>query len=564
MRKFWHGICILKLDNLLCGENMQISDLNTNLIQALGSKSVAKAETEEKKSAFVGLLDIKNDKQSVVSLGEEAKYVAVESYRKEHLAVDVKEADSSDNRSSAPKEKSENSQVYEKEKVSANDNHSKSDKVEYDNENRETSDSLVTTENDVVEKTVSSPVLDVEDAVVLDEAVSGLVLSTPVNQIEPEIKEDANVLLSEINCETDIVANAEECIDSINTVPTMTIGEPVDVVVQNNSVVTEGETIIPEEAPVELEKMISENVDKPSDIIDNDLTLETEVALQDKPIVESSNTSIQEAKIAELLPEETKVVLKVDVNKDEVNTLKSQPVVASIIDNADVDNIEIIDDNAVQLPDTELQLVENQKPEAQVAVATNVVEEVKVADVIVKESKSITEVSNVASNAVAVSDPVANTVKINSQSNINDSFKDIYNKGISREVAEQIKVNITQSAIKGIDKVEIKLNPADLGQLEIKMQIGKDGRLQAHIVASNAETLDLLQKDLSSLKDAFSNAGYQTDDGSFSFSYRGEEQNNNEREQLRNFIGEIIAQDVAEELAANNDYISVDGVNIRV
>ena len=564
MRKFWHGICILKLDNLLCGENMQISDLNTNLIQALGGKPVVKAETEEKKSAFVGLLDIKNDKQSVVSLGEEAKYVAVESYRKEHLAMDVKEVDSSDNRTSAPKEKSENSQVCEKEKVSANDNHSKSDKVEYDNENREATDSSVATENDVFEENVSSPVLDVEDTVVLDEAVSGLVLNTPVNQIEPEIKEDANVLLSEINCETDIVANAEECVDSTNTVPTMTIGEPVDVVAQNNSVVTEGETIIPEEAPVELEKMISENVDKPSDIIDNDLTLETEVALQDKPIVESSNASIQEAKIAELLPEETKVVLKVDVNKDEINTLKSQPVVASIIDNADVDNIEIIDDNAVQLPDTELQLVENQKPEAQVAVATNVVEEVKVADVIVKESKSITEVSNVASNTVAVSDPVANTVKINSQSNINDSFKDIYNKGISREVAEQIKVNITQSAIKGIDKVEIKLNPADLGQLEIKMQIGKDGRLQAHIVASNAETLDLLQKDLSSLKDAFSNAGYQTDDGSFSFSYRGEEQNNNEREQLRNFIGEIIAQDVAEELAANNDYISVDGVNIRV
>ena len=136
---------------------------------------------------------------------------------------------------------------------------------------------------------------------------------------------------------------------------------------------------------------------------------------------------------------------------------------------------------------------------------------------------------------------------------------------MTRDIAEQIKVNITQSAIKGVDKVEIKLNPADLGQLEIKMQIGKDGRLQAHIIASNAETLDLLQKDLSNLKDAFNNAGYQTDDGSFSFSYRGEEQNNNnEREQLRNFIGEVIAQDIAEELAANNDYVSVDGVNIRV
>ena len=370
-------------------------------------------------------------------------------------------------------------------------------------------------------------------------------------------------MLSEINCEAEVVAITEECVAPANTVPTMTIGEPVDVVQNSSVVVTNGETIIPEEVAVELEKMISENVDKPSDVIDNDLTLKTEVALQDKPIVESLNASVQEAKIAELLPEEAKVALKVDVKNDEVTTLKSQPVVANVIDNADIDNMEIVDD-MVQMSDSELQVVENQKPEAQVAVAANVVEEFKVVDVVAEESKTITEVSNTASNAVAVSETVVNTAKVSNQNNINDNFKDIYNKGLTREVAEQIKVNITQSAIKGIDKVEIKLNPADLGQLEIKMQIGKDGRLQAHIVASNAETLDLLQKDLSSLKDAFSNAGYQTDDGSFSFSYRGEEQNNNEREQLRNFIGEIIAQDVAEELAANNDYISVDGVNIRV
>ena len=72
-----------------------------------------------------------------------------------------------------------------------------------------------------------------------------------------------------------------------------------------------------------------------------------------------------------------------------------------------------------------------------------------------------------------------------------------------------------------------------------------------------------MQKDLGILKEAFDNAGYQTEDGSFSFSYRGEEQNNNEREQLRTFIGEVISRDVAEELAAN-DYIGADGVNIRV
>lgn len=528
MRKFWHGICILKLDNLLCGENMQISDLNTNLIQALGSKSVAKAETEEKKSAFVGLLDMDNDKQGVVSPEKEEKHVAVESYREERLVTDIRKVESSDNHTLVLKKKNKNAQIHEKEKLSVNDNHSKSNKAEYDNTNKEDVSSSVTTENGDV-----------------DEAVSDLAVSVPMNQSEPEINENVDLLLPEINSEAEIVYNMEEYAASISTVSTIAVGEDVDVIVQDSSVViTNGKAIIPEEAPIELVAMRSGNIDKPSDIIDNDLTLETEVALQDKPIVESLDASIQEAKIAELLPEEAKVALKVDVKKDDVTTLKSQPVVANIIDNADVDNIEVVD-GAVQIQDSELQVVENKISEPQATVVANVVEESKVVE-------------------VAVSETVANTAKVSNQSNINDNFKDIYNKGLTREIAEQIKVNITQSAIKGIDKVEIKLNPADLGQLEIKMQIGKDGRLQAHIIASNVETLDLLQKDLSSLKDAFNNAGYQTDDGSFSFSYRGEEQNNNEREQLRNFIGEIIAQDVAEELAANNDYISVDGVNIRV
>ena len=65
----------------------------------------------------------------------------------------------------------------------------------------------------------------------------------------------------------------------------------------------------------------------------------------------------------------------------------------------------------------------------------------------------------------------------------NTSFKDVY-KGMSKEVIDQVKVNITKSAVKGVDKVEIQLKPEDLGHIEVKMQIGKDGKLQAHIIAS--------------------------------------------------------------------------------
>ncbi len=152
----------------------------------------------------------------------------------------------------------------------------------------------------------------------------------------------------------------------------------------------------------------------------------------------------------------------------------------------------------------------------------------------------------------------------------NTSFKDVY-KGMSKEVIDQVKVNITKSAVKGVDKVEIQLKPEDLGHIEVKMQIGKDGKLQAHIIASRPETAEMLQKDISGLQKAFNDAGFQTDEGSLSFSFRNEGQSNGEQERnnLRNFIGQALEQETAMDTAVNDMLYSgnlngTNGLNIRV
>ena len=152
----------------------------------------------------------------------------------------------------------------------------------------------------------------------------------------------------------------------------------------------------------------------------------------------------------------------------------------------------------------------------------------------------------------------------------NTSFRDVY-KGMSKEVIDQVKVNITKSAVKGVDKVEIQLKPEDLGHIEVKMQIGKDGKLQAHIIASRPETAEMLQKDIASLQKAFNEAGFQTDEGSLSFSFRNEGQSNQEQERnnLRNFIGQALEQEAAMDIAGNdtlyNDgWNGANGLNIRV
>ena len=147
-----------------------------------------------------------------------------------------------------------------------------------------------------------------------------------------------------------------------------------------------------------------------------------------------------------------------------------------------------------------------------------------------------------------------------------NSFKDIY-KGMSKEVVDQVKVNITKSAIKGVDKIDISLKPEDLGHIEVKMQISKDGKLQAHIISSRPETMEMLQKEMQSLERAFADAGFEMDEGGLTFSFNDRDQaNQNEKEEstrLRHFIGEMLEGENTEEMA-NDNWNYSQGLNIRV
>ena len=103
------------------------------------------------------------------------------------------------------------------------------------------------------------------------------------------------------------------------------------------------------------------------------------------------------------------------------------------------------------------------------------------------------------------------------------------------------------------------------------MQIGKDGKLQAHIIASRPETAEILQKDMAGLQKAFNEAGFQTDEGSLSFSFRNEGQSNQEQERnnLRNFIGQALEQETVMDMAGNDtsyngNWNGASGLNIRV
>lgn len=155
----------------------------------------------------------------------------------------------------------------------------------------------------------------------------------------------------------------------------------------------------------------------------------------------------------------------------------------------------------------------------------------------------------------------------NANSRFDNTLRDVY-KGLGKDAVEQVKVNIIKSAVKGVDKIDVSLKPQELGNIEIKMQISKDGKLNAHIIASRPETMELLQKETASLEQAFRDAGFQTEDGGLSFSLQDNNQANKENNSsLRDFMGNALENedtDIVDLKAVSGESWGQNGLNIKV
>ena len=91
-----------------------------------------------------------------------------------------------------------------------------------------------------------------------------------------------------------------------------------------------------------------------------------------------------------------------------------------------------------------------------------------------------------------------------------------------QEVTNQVAVQIKKAIGQGNDQIRIQLKPAELGRVEVKLEVTEDGRAMAVVSAERAETLDLLQRDAASLRQALQDAGLSTDSKSLSFNLQGE------------------------------------------
>lgn len=138
-----------------------------------------------------------------------------------------------------------------------------------------------------------------------------------------------------------------------------------------------------------------------------------------------------------------------------------------------------------------------------------------------------------------------------------------------QQVMEQVNVHVAKGLEAGKDKITINLKPAELGRIEVQMEVARDGRMVATITADNRDTLDLLQRDSRDLAKALQDAGMQTDSGNLQFNLREQaNQGRNGRDRGPSGPARIDnAGDVADSAPAASPYgggIRADGrVDIR-
>lgn len=96
-------------------------------------------------------------------------------------------------------------------------------------------------------------------------------------------------------------------------------------------------------------------------------------------------------------------------------------------------------------------------------------------------------------------------------------------------VADQVSTHFSAAAKEGIDHIKINLHPSELGRVDVKLEIGHDGRVIATVSVDKQHTLDMLQRDARTLERSLQDAGFQTGSNSLNFGLRQEGHNQHPR-----------------------------------
>ncbi|HYV32392.1 MAG TPA: flagellar hook-length control protein FliK, partial [Candidatus Binatia bacterium] len=83
-----------------------------------------------------------------------------------------------------------------------------------------------------------------------------------------------------------------------------------------------------------------------------------------------------------------------------------------------------------------------------------------------------------------------------------------------------LALEIAASARSGKSRFEIRLDPADLGRIDVRIDVDRNGQVTSHLSVEKPETLSMLRQDAPQLQQALDDAGFKTGSGGLQFSLR--------------------------------------------
>jgi len=135
----------------------------------------------------------------------------------------------------------------------------------------------------------------------------------------------------------------------------------------------------------------------------------------------------------------------------------------------------------------------------------------------------------------------------------------------------RLAIEIAATAQAGNSRFEIRLDPAELGRIDVRIEVDRHGNVTSHLTVEKPETLTMLRNDAPQLQRALDDAGLKTSDSGLQFSLRdqssGQNQNSDDQ-QSRYHRLEIGEEEVPPAAVIGRNYGrmlgAAGGVDIRV
>jgi flagellar hook-length control protein FliK len=86
-----------------------------------------------------------------------------------------------------------------------------------------------------------------------------------------------------------------------------------------------------------------------------------------------------------------------------------------------------------------------------------------------------------------------------------------------------LAVSIATKSLSGAQQFDIRMDPAELGRVDVRLSLDGNGTAQAHLAAERPETLTLLQNNAATLTRALQDSGVQVANNGLQFSLKGQE-----------------------------------------